>query len=146
MKYFLSVLIILLSLQLNAQMFFQSNNYMPIGINVGGGGSGGVFGGEVSFFHLGDGLGYGFFIDILKNKKGSRIFSGPEIIIPSSNSSILIGLEAGGVINTKTNNTGFMLGLFIPHAIIPYFRFFHLGGESFAEAGLLFKFPIPIGN
>ena len=146
MKYFLTILTILLSLQLNAQMFNLPKNYMPIGINAGGGGSGGVFGGELSFVHTGNELGYGFFIDVLKNKNGNRIFAGPEIFIPGYNSRIIIGLEAGGVTNTRTNKSGFMLGLFIPYYVIPYFRYFHLGGESFAEAGVLFKFPIPIGD
>jgi len=144
MKYLLSVLTIILSLQLNAQNWNLPKNYMPIGINAGAGGSGGVFGGELSFVHTGDDFGYGFFVDVLANKNGSRIFAGPEIFIPSNNSSMIIGLEAGGVTNTRTNKSGFMLGLFIPYYVIPYFRFFNLGGESFAEAGVLFKFPIPI--
>jgi len=146
MKTAFAILTLVLSFQLNAQMFNLPKNYMPIGINAGGGGSGGVFGGELSFVHAGDRIGYGLFIDVLRNKNGSRIFAGPEIFIPSNNSSIILGLEAGGVTNTKTNKSGFMLGLFIPYYVIPYFRFFHLGGESFAEAGVLFKFPIPIGN
>lgn len=140
MKYFLSLLTICLSLQLNAHIF-DSKSYLPIGINVGGGGSGGVIGGEVSFVHQG----YGFFMDYLKNKNGNRMFGGPQIIIPN-NFLPIIGLEAGGVTNTRTNKSGFMLGLFVPNVVIPYFRFFHLGGENFAEAGVLFKFPIPIGD
>ena len=119
---------------------------MPIGINAGGGGSGGIFGGEVSIIHTGDDFGYGFFFDVLANKNGNRIFAGPELLFPGYNSRYSFGLEAGGVTNTKTNKSGFMLGLFIPYYVIPYFRFFHLGGESFAEAGFLFKFPIPIGD
>ncbi|HPW50903.1 MAG TPA: hypothetical protein PKV85_00945, partial [Spirochaetota bacterium] len=108
MKYLLSVLTIILSLQLNAQNWNLPKNYMPIGINAGGGGSGGVFGGELSFVHTGDDFGYGFFVDVLANKNGSRIFAGPEIFIPSNNSSMIIGLEAGGVTNTRTNKSGFM--------------------------------------
>jgi len=84
--------------------------------------------------------------DILANKNGSRIFAGPEIFIPSNNSSMIIGLEAGGVTNTKTNKSGFMLGLFIPYYVIPYFRYFRLSGNNTAEAGLLIKFPIPLCN
>ena len=146
MKYFLSILTIILSLQLNAQNWNLPKNYMPIGINAGGGGSGVFFGGEMSIIHTGDDLGYGFFIDVLANKNGSRIFAGPEIFIPSNNFNIITGLEVGAVTNTKTNKSGFMLGLFFPYYVIPYFRFFHLGGESFAEAGILFKFPIPLAN
>ena len=145
MKFFLSILTIVSSLQLNAQMFNLPKNYMPVGINAGGGGNGGVFGGEVSFVHTGDRIGYGLFIDVLRNKNGNRLFAGPEIFIPT-NSSFIIGLEAGGATNTRTNKSGFMFGLFIPYYAIPYFRYFHLGSESFAEAGILFKFPIPIGD
>ncbi|HPM35308.1 MAG TPA: hypothetical protein PLE16_12020, partial [Spirochaetota bacterium] len=122
MKTAFAILTLVLSFQLNAQMFNLPKNYMPIGINAGGGGSGGVFGGELSFVHAGDRIGYGLFIDVLRNKNGSRIFAGPEIFIPSNNSSIILGLEAGGVTNTKTNKSGFMLGLFIPYYVIPYFR------------------------
>jgi len=146
MKIFFTCIVIFLSFQLKAQTWNLPNNYMPIGINTGGGGSGGVIGGEVSVIHTGNDFGYGFFIDVLKNKKGNRIFAGPELLFPGYNSRFLFGLEAGGAINTKTNKSGFMLGLFIPYYVIPYFRFFHLGGESFAEAGVLFKFPIPLGN
>ena len=85
MKYFLSILTILLALQLNAQNWNLPKNYMPIGINAGGGGSGRVFGGEISFIHTGDDFAYGFFFDVLKNKKGSRIFAGPELLFPGYN-------------------------------------------------------------
>ena len=146
MKIFFACIVFFLSFQLNAQTWNLPNNYMPIGINAGGGGSGRVFGGEVSFIHTGENFAYGFFFDVLKSKKNNRIFAGPELLFPGYNSKFLFGLEAGGVTNTKTNKAGFMLGLFIPYYVIPYFRYFRLSGKNTAEAGLLIKFPIPLSN
>jgi len=73
---------------------------MPIGINAGGGGSGRVFGGELSFLHFDDEIGYGLFFDAVKNKNGTRIFAGPEFLALYK-SKFIIGLEAGAVRNTR---------------------------------------------
>ena len=67
MKTFIACIVFFLSFQLNAQTWNLPNNYMPIGINAGGGGSGRVFGGEISFIHTGDDFAYGFFFDVLTN-------------------------------------------------------------------------------
>lgn len=118
---------------------------MPVGLNAGGGGNGGVIGGELSFLHFNDEIGYGLFFDAVKNKNGNRIFAGPEFLAVYK-SKLIIGLEAGAVRNTGSNKTGFMAGIFIPYYVIPYFRFFHLDRKSFAEAGVLVKIPIPLGG
>lgn len=145
MKIFFAVLAFILSFHLNAQGFNFASNYIPIGINAGGGGNGGVIGAELSFVHLGDNLIYGLFIDALKNKNGNRAFAGPEIFIPVKSGTFFC-LEAGAATNFKTSKHGFMTGLsfFMKNPVIPYVRYFHLGGKDTAEVGVLVKIPIPI--
>lgn len=145
MKLFFTSLLFFLSFHLNGQWFNLPKNYMPVGLNAGGGGNGGVIGGELSFLHFNDEIGYGLFFDAVKNKNGNRIFAGPEFLAVYK-SKLIIGLEAGAVRNTGSNKTGFMAGIFIPYYVIPYFRFFHLDRKSFAEAGVLVKIPIPLGG
>ncbi len=145
MKIIITFLILLFSFQLQAQMFKLPKYYMPIGLNVGGGGNGKVIGGEASFVFAGDGFGYGAFIDSLKTKTGNRIFAGAEIFIQSF-SDLVIGFEAGAATNTGTSKSGFMSGFFLvmENPFIPYIRYFNLSGKSTCEAGILFKIPIPL--
>ena len=59
MKIIRTFLFFLFSFQLQAQMFKLPKYYMPIGLNVGGGGK--VIGCEASFIFAGDGFGHGAF-------------------------------------------------------------------------------------
>lgn len=147
MKITITVLILLFSFQLQAQMLSMPKSYMPIGLNVGGGGNGGVIGGEVSFVFFGGDFGCGLFADSLKTNTGNRMFGGAEVFIPTD-SDIFIGFEAGAAQNTKTSKSGFMAGLFfvMESPLIPYIRYFNLKRESTCEAGVLLKIPLPLSR
>lgn len=146
MKISITVLILLFTFPLHAELFdFDGSRcYIPVGLNLGGGGNGGVIGGEASLISIGGGFGYGLFLDVLKTKTGKRTFGGPEIFIPTD-SDIMLGFEAGAAKNTKTSESGFMAGVFffiMKNPLIPYIRYFNLAGKSTCEAGILFKCPI----
>ena len=147
MKVLIAILTILCAVQADAQMFSLPKSYMPVGLNVGGGGDGLVVGGEVSFVFFGGSIGFGLFGDSLKTKKGNRMFGGPEVFF-GTDSDIIIGLEAGAATNTNTSKSGFMSGLFLvmENPVIPYVRYFNLAGKSTVEAGVLLKLPIPLGR